>query len=178
MQDFWNFRSFQKYFFMNIHGGISWGYIELLEAECVTCPFPTLGKRTKNRGKGGLDHKVSRQSLCFRSSYDVGLPPITPKKCIKHQKLQWKINLLSMPEYPSWQDHFRNDSGEDIGIGCGLNFTNPLFTTPPPSPIAVTVSNPNLHFPRPINTRHSWTGGRKAHQNGTRNSPALRKIIF
>ena len=93
MQDFWNFRSFQKYFFMNIHGGISWGYIELLEAECVTCPFPTLGKRTKNRGKGGLDHKVSRQSLCFRSSYDVGLPPITPQKVHQASEAAMKNQL-------------------------------------------------------------------------------------
>ena len=101
-----------------------------------------------------------------------------PKKCIMHLKLQWNIYLLSMPESWICQDHFQNDSGENIGIGRGLNFTIPPFTTPPPSPIVVTVSNHNLHFPRPINTRHSWTGGRNPHQNGTRNSPASTKIFF
>ena len=138
----------------------------------------TWKKGQRNRGKGGLVHKVLLQPLGIQSSQGVGMPPISPKKCIMHLKLQWNIYLLSMPESWICQDHFQNDSGENIGIGRGLNFTIPPFTTPPPSPIVITVSNHNLHFPRPINTRHSWTGGRKAHQNGTRNSPALRKIIF
>ena len=138
-------------------------------------PFQPSTKKTKE--EAWFKTFTALQGFLVELCYELGTE-LPTKKWIMHLKLQWKVNLLSMPENAPHQNHFVVDSGENIGIGSGINFTKPAFPTPPPSSIAVTFSNPNPHFPRPINTRHSWTGGRNPHQNGTRNSPASTKIFF
>ena len=54
----------------------------------------TSKKGQRNRGKGGLVHKVLLQPLGIQPSQGVGMPPISPKK-VHHASEAAMKNLLT-----------------------------------------------------------------------------------